>query len=72
MTDFFQSHPWLSNLLVGTLAGISAITLNQVLAVITIVLGIVNLFFTLRDKWWRDPVRKAKRAAKRRQRKLKP
>jgi len=39
---------------------------SQIALILTIIATIANLFFTFRDKWWRDPYRKARRARRRR------
>lgn len=66
MTDFLHNHPWIANFVLGFMSFVSVVTLNQILGGLTIILTLLNIFFQLRDKWWRDPVRKAKRNAARR------
>ncbi len=64
------SHPWQKTLLaaLGWLFG--TITLSDVVLFCTLLLTVANLFFLIRDKWWRDRRRQKERAVRRAKRKL--
>lgn len=59
-----DTHPWLKTLVaaLGWLFG--TITLSDIVLFATLLLTVSNLFFLIRDKWWRDPVRQRNRRRK--------
>lgn len=54
-------HPWVKVL--GSWFGfvVASITLSKLVLIATFCLTCTQLFFLVRDKWWRDPQRKKRK-----------
>lgn len=66
MEKHTDAYAWFKVFVAWVGAFFGAIELSHIAILSTIVFTVFQTFFLLRDKWWRDPVRKRRQAARRR------